>query len=126
VKTRNCSFSTNQRLKHSQEFARLKHNGNRKVCRSFVANWLTKEEGVESRLGLITTKRLGPAVVRNRVRRVLREVFRLNQAKLNQPVDLVLVARHLIKNRSVQQIEREFLSFSVGAGLMSPESRQDT
>ena len=46
-----------------------------------------------ARLGLSVGRRLGNAVVRNRIKRVLREVFRLESATIPQPLDLVVIPR---------------------------------
>jgi ribonuclease P protein component len=46
-----------------------------------------------ARLGLSVSKRVGPAVVRNRMRRLYREAFRLTRAELPVGLDLVLIPR---------------------------------
>ena len=66
--------------------------------------------GSISRLGVITTRKLGPAVVRSRARRLLRETFRLHQHDLIQPVTLVLVARSSIVGKRLADVEGDFLS----------------
>src|SRR5512141_2526780 len=85
-----------RRLKQGRDFARVKTQGKRVVKGCLIANWLVLPAGTLSRLGVITSRRTGPAVVRNRARRLLRESFRLHQNELQQPVDLVLVARPTI------------------------------
>jgi ribonuclease P protein component len=60
------------------------------------------------RLGITVTRRIGGAVLRNRVKRRLREVFRLNRAALCPPLDLVINAHAGIENRSVRELESEF------------------
>ena len=49
--------------------------------------------GVLSRLGITASKRVGNAVVRNRVKRVIRAVFRQHRSMLVSPVDLVVIAK---------------------------------
>ncbi len=52
------------------------------------------------RIGMAVTKKIGKAVVRNRVKRVLRECFRLNQMYIPPAVDIVIVpGRHLNSKR---------------------------
>jgi ribonuclease P protein component len=62
-----------------------------------------------ARLGVVTSKKVGNAVVRSRVRRLLRESFRLHQHELKGPVDLVLVARPSIVGKKFAEVERDFL-----------------
>lgn len=63
----------------------------------------------QSRLGITVTRKIGSAVRRNRIKRMLREVFRYNRAALTTPLDLVIVARRGIEERSIADLESEFL-----------------
>jgi ribonuclease P protein component len=56
------------------------------------------------RIGFAAGKRLGGAVVRNRVKRLLREVYRLHQAELIVGTDLILVGRQGILGASYEQV----------------------
>ena len=67
---------------------------------------------------MITSGRIGGAVIRNRARRLLRESFRLHQNQLVQPVDLVLVARASIAGKSFNEVERDVLTSLMKAGLL--------
>ena len=71
-------------------------------------NWIDSPEGSDSRLGLITTRKLGNAVVRNRARRLMRETFRLNRHALPKPVDIVLIARKSIIGMKQKDVETDF------------------
>lgn len=62
-----------------------------------------------SRLGITVTRKVGGAVKRNRVKRMLREVFRLNRAALHPALDLVVNAHISIRERTVRQLEGEFV-----------------
>jgi len=57
-------------------------------------------------------------VVRNRARRLLRESFRVNQARLTEPIDLVLVARPSIARKGFLEVEKDFLTSLRKAGLL--------
>ena len=79
------------------------------VLGCLIANWERLPENSASRLGVITSGRIGGAVVRNRARRLMRESFRLHQRELAGPVDLVLVARPSIVGKGFAEVERDFL-----------------
>lgn len=64
-----------------------------------------REQG-PSRLGLAVDRRVGRAVLRNRVKRRLRECFRLN--KPARALDVVLVAKREILNATWSELEREY------------------
>ena len=82
-----------------------------------IANWRLSKEGMASRLGVITSSRIGNAVVRSRARRLLREAFRLHQHDLKTAVDLVLVARNSILGKGLADVENDFLTILRKAGL---------
>jgi ribonuclease P protein component len=104
------SFPRARRIKHGRDFARAKLEGKRAVSGCLVANWLALPPGSSSRLGVITGRKLGGAVVRVRARRLLREAFRLHQLELAQPVELVLVARSSIVGKRFASVEKDFLA----------------
>ncbi len=75
-----------------------------------ILNWVVLPAGATSRLGVITARRLGAAVIRTRARRLLREAFRLHQPQLIQPVDLVLVARPSIVGKGFADVAGDFVT----------------
>ena len=87
-----------------------------------LANWQSLKPDAPSRLGVITSRRIGKAHIRNRARRLMRECFRLHQHELLQPVDLVLVARRSIVGRGFHSVERHFLTLLKKAGLLPADA----
>ena len=75
---------------------------------SFVLFGLENDCGV-CRLGITVTRKIGNAVRRNRIKRVLREVFRKNRDRLCSPIDVVVNARHPIVGAGSEALEQEFL-----------------
>ena len=106
------------RLRQSRDFARLRQQGERLALGCLIANWNKLPEGGASRLGVVTSRKVGCAVVRNRVRRLLRESFRLHQHEFGQPMELILVARPSIANRTFSEVEKDFLATLRRAGLL--------
>src|SRR6478609_3265099 len=90
-------FRPRQRIKQGRDFARLRQQGKRIVFGCMIANWTPAAPETYSRLGVVVSSKVGNAVVRSRVRRLLRESFRMNQHRFAQCIDLVLVARPSIK-----------------------------
>lgn len=83
-----------------------------------TANWARLSPESIPRLGVISSKRLGGAVTRNRARRLMRETWRLHQHDLAAPLDLVLVARQSIVGRDRAAVEKDFLALMRKAGLL--------
>ena len=79
-------------IKQNHEFRRLYAKGKSAVGPAMVVYW-RKNRLDHSRLGLTVSTKIGGAVVRNRARRRLREVYRLSQPGMKQGYDIVIVAR---------------------------------
>ncbi len=71
-----------------------------------------------NRVGITTGKKLGHAVVRNRVRRRLREVYRLNEEKFQPGWDIVVVARSKAITAKFADLSAGYLSLAQKAGLL--------
>jgi ribonuclease P protein component len=79
-----------ERLQHALEFHEVFDRG--KCFRSPALRVHYRRSGRDlSRLGLVVSRRVGKATVRTRVKRLLRDVFRREKARLPEPMDVVLV-----------------------------------
>ena len=107
------------RIRQGSDFARLKQQGRRLTRGCLVINWLELPAGSQTRFAVITTRKLGNAVARNRCRRLLRECFRLNQHALRQPVEMVMIARRSMVGREYAFVEKYFLAAMHDAKLIS-------
>ena len=74
-----------------------------------------------NRVGVTVGKKLGHAVVRNRVRRRLREVYRLNEDKFLPGHDIVVVARSRCISADFQKITAAYLSLAQKAGILKED-----
>jgi ribonuclease P protein component len=106
------------RLRQNRDFTRVRQQGERTVQGCLIANWVRLPDEGSARLGVVTARKIGGAAVRSRARRLLRETFRLHQHDLNQPIDLVLVARQSIVGKAFAEVERDFLTTLRKAGLL--------
>ena len=113
------TFGRTMRIKQGRDFSRVRQEGERMVYGCMIANWRKLPADATHRLGLVTSGKIGNAVVRNRARRLLREVFRRHQHDLSQPVDLVLVARNSIVQKGFSDVEKDFLTILRKAGLLA-------
>jgi ribonuclease P protein component len=82
------------RLSRSADFDRVVRRGRSLGAREFVLYVFPRETDGPPRLGLSVSRRVGGAVQRNRVKRLLREAFALESAQLPPGTDAVVVARH--------------------------------
>lgn len=70
------------------------------------------------RIGYTVGRQIGGAVVRNRVKRLLREAYRLNEARLADNRDIVIVARREIAGQPFREVERAFIKAAERAGIL--------
>ena len=85
-------FPKKHRLLKRKEFVNLNRLGKRNHAAHFTV--ILKENGLEiNRVGITVTKKIGNAVIRNRIKRLVREYFRLYQHSFLQGYDIVIVAK---------------------------------
>ena len=111
-------LARSSRIKQGRDFLRLKTQGRRLVCGCLIMNWLSGHAATPRRLGVITSRKVGPAVDRSRARRLLREAWRKNQHSLAPALELVLVARPSIAHKKLAEVERDFRAALQRAGLL--------
>lgn len=71
-----------------------------------------------NRVGVTVSKKLGGAVVRNRIRRRIREVYRLNEQKFAPGWDIVVVARSRSLTASFEHLSQSYLALAEKAGIL--------
>jgi ribonuclease P protein component len=111
-------FDHKSRIKQSRDFLKVRETGRRIVHGCLIANWRELPGEGPARLGVVSSRKIGGAVVRNRARRLIREAFRLHRSGLAHSVDLVLVARPSIAGKSFASVEKDFLATLSKAGLL--------
>ncbi len=96
---------SDERLRSKADFTRVFKQGTRVDGAWFVLLGLPNQLGF-SRVGLAVGRRVGRAVERNRIKRLLREAFRRN--KSGRAVDVVLVAKPGLRGRGMREVEGEY------------------
>lgn len=107
-------------LKENYEFRRLYAKG-KNAASPYLALYCRKKKGGRSRLGFTVGKKVGGAVVRNRVRRRLKEIYRLHEGELCPSCDIVVVARTRAAFSTYQQLDASFLKLADKLGLLRKE-----
>jgi ribonuclease P protein component len=95
------------RLRRRAEYLELQRDGQRRHTAHLVII-RRAASGARSRLGVTVSKRVGNSVVRSRVKRLLREVFRHRQAELTPPADVVVIAKPGADTLTYAQAATEF------------------
>ena len=108
-------------LKENHEFRRMYKKGASAVGGGMVL-YCRKNRLGHNRLGLTASVKLGHAVVRNRARRRLREVYRLNSPRLRQGYDIILVARSRTVTADWKDLNDTFLRLCRKLDLLEEEA----
>lgn len=107
-------FSSSLKLNHI--FQRLYHSSGQ--ANSYLVLYARKNRTNTNRVGITVSKKLGHAVVRNRVRRRLREIYRLNEAKFQPGWDIVVVARTKAVHTDFEKLTQAYLQLAEKAGIL--------
>ena len=113
-------YSSSLKLNHI--FRRLYHTSGQ--ADSYLVLYARKNRSEYNRVGVTVSKKLGHAVVRNRTRRRLREVYRLNEEKFSPGWDIVVVARSRAVEAPFSALTRSYLNLAKKAGILASEEEK--
>ena len=107
-------------LKQNHLFRRLYRRGT-SGANAYLVLYCHKNGSTENRVGLTVSAKLGHAVHRNRLRRRLREIYRLHEQQFARGYDFVVVARSRAMQADYRQLERAYLTLAARLGIYHPE-----
>ena len=107
-------------LKLNHEFRRLYAKGRSAVSPTLVI-YMRRTKRSVNRVGVTVSKKLGKAVVRNRVRRRLREVYRLHESRFLPGWDIVVVARGRAVDATFPELTKAYLGLAKKTGILREE-----
>ena len=121
VRHRRISFAFPRALclGRASEFKLVRETGKPWTGKYLILVVLHRETSFKSRVGIITTRRVGKAAVRNRIRRRIREILRLNQHQIREGYWLVVIARVRSAFVSYRELERDWLRLAERASILA-------
>ena len=109
-------------IKKNRNFRFLYRKGKTAVS-PLLAIYVRRTKNTSNKLGITVSTKVGKAIVRNRVRRRIREAYRINEKLFSTGVDLVVVARHRAHDASFSEIEKNLLKLAASLGILSEEQK---
>ena len=107
-------------VKENYEFRRIYAKGKSGVSPCLVV-YCRPNRRENNRLGVTVSAKIGHAVVRNRVRRRLREIFRLSQPEMKQGYDVILVARSHAVKATYRELTKDYRRVCEKLALLEKE-----
>ena len=117
---RPLSFPKSRRSLRPTEFARVKREGCTQRGRLILITVLKLEKSGPFRAGFVVSRRVGGAIIRNRVRRRLREVVRRHQEGVAENLWIVIVARAAASAACYEALQDEWLRLAKRASILTP------
>jgi ribonuclease P protein component len=104
------SFSKKERLLNPADFVKVNRSGRRERTPHFTVVYTENGLGI-SRLGITASRKTGNAVARNRIKRLIREFFRLHKVDLPQGHDILIAARGGASHLGYREVEEELSGY---------------
>ncbi len=103
-------------LRKTEQFLRCYKKG-RRCANGYLILYVCGNGLGRNRIGVVVSKKVGNSVVRHRVKRLVREVYRLSEQGFNSGLDLTVVARKDAKDADYRTIRSALLHLAMRAGI---------
>lgn len=105
------------RIYENKDYNFIYKNGKR-IAGKYIIIFIRKNTLNINRFGIVCSKKVGKAVIRNRAKRQLREIIRKNMDQLHTGYDIILICRSSIRGEAFKDIEKDFLNLMKRARLI--------
>lgn len=119
VRDRGATLRRDDWLRKADEFRRVFREG-RSVANKLAVVYTLRVPGERRKIGVTVPRKMGGAVVRNRVRRRIREVLRLHAGRIGDEWHLVVLPRQPSREAAYRDLESGLLSLIERAGVTRP------
>lgn len=91
----------------------------------FVVLYVLENDGQDNGLAVSVSKKIGNSVVRHRVKRIIKEAYRLHQNEFLSGYDMVIIARAGSKNKKSTDMEKSLLSLAKRIGVLKQKEEEN-
>jgi ribonuclease P protein component len=114
-----------KRLKKNRDFQIVFKQGKSFANRQFVVYVLKQENQTCSRLGLSVSKKMGNAVMRNHIKRYIKEMFRGLADRLEPGTDFIVISRRPVRLMAYREMEKSLIHVLRKTGMLHPDKGAD-
>ena len=104
-------------LKKNQDFQTV-YRGGKSYANKYLVMYVMDSGREDTRIGISASKKVGNSVVRHRLKRQIRECYRIRCNEAARGYDLVIIAREKCRDRTYQEIEGALLKLMKSHHLM--------
>ncbi|MFD1019408.1 ribonuclease P protein component [Thalassobacillus hwangdonensis] len=109
------------RIKKNEEFQQVFKKGKSFANRQLVLYYMKKDDQSHFRIGLSVSKKIGNAVLRNQIKRYLRQAFLELEPRIDTRYDLVVIARNPTKNMDFHEMKKSLSHVLYKSRLLSKD-----
>jgi ribonuclease P protein component len=114
---RSMKMKKENRLRNNRDF-RIVYDKGKSFANRYLVLFIKKNSFNYNRVGFAVTKKLGKAVVRNKVKRRMREAYKLNSEEVKQGYDIIFLSRISAKEASFSELKKAEAHLLKKAGLL--------
>ncbi len=111
------------RLRNRADFSRVYRGGRSFANSQFAVYWFRQKDADPIRLGVSASKKIGNAVVRNRMRRTVKEIIRHMTDRIVPNIDIIIIVRKPAITMKYSDLEKSMNHVLKKAGLLKPKSK---
>lgn len=112
------------RLTRREDFNKVYRHGKSAANQQYVIYCLPNPRIERFRMGVSVSKKLGNAVVRNRLRRVVKEIVRLQSERIRSHYDFIVIARKPVADMDYREMEKSLLHALKRAQLLRSQNQE--
>ena len=110
-------------IRNKFEFNRVYSKGRSYVNQMMIIH-VVNSDNVKGKVGFAVGKKIGNAVVRNRIKRLMREAYRIGQYSINQNISMILIARKPLADAKSYLVQKAFMNLCKKAKILKGSSNE--
>ncbi|HZK42851.1 MAG TPA: ribonuclease P protein component [Syntrophomonadaceae bacterium] len=109
-------LAKDNRISKTTDYNNIYKNG-KKIPGKYIITYILNNDLGHNRYGIVTSKKIGNAVIRNKAKRRLRSIIRLNMKKIKPSHDIVIIGRYKIRGIKFALLSKDFITVMRKSGL---------